>query len=182
VFNSSALVGPDGVLAVYRKLHLWGEEPRWFERGERPAQVVATGHGRIGLAVCYDIEFPELTRGLALQGAELIAVPTNWPRDPEPPDGRPVLHSLTAMTAYLNRAFVAVCDRCGTERGVEFQGGSSIAGRDGSLLAGPVADRASATLHAECDLARARDKRTGRHNDAFADRRADHYVAALRGA
>ncbi len=182
VFNSSALVGPDGVLAVYRKLHLWGEEPRWFERGERPAQVVETSHGRIGLAVCYDIEFPELTRGLALQGAELIAIPTNWPRDPEPPDGRPVLLSLAAMTAYLNRAFVAVCDRCGTERGVEFQGGSSIAGCDGSLLAGPVGDRGTSTLHAECDLARARDKRTGPHNDAFADRRADHYVAALRGA
>ena len=136
----------------------------------------------IGLAVCYDIEFPELTRGLALQGAELIAVPANWPCDPEPPDGRPVLHSLAAMTAYFNRAFVAVCDRYGTERGVEFQGGSSIAGPDGSLLAGPVADRGSATLHAEFDLERARDKRTGPHNDAFVDRRADHYAAVLRGA
>ena len=62
-----------------------------------------TRHGSIGLAVCYDLEFPELTRGLALQGAQLIALPTNWPRDDAPPDGRPVLHSLAAMTAYLEQ-------------------------------------------------------------------------------
>lgn len=179
LFNSSALVGGEGVIAVYRKLHLWGEEPLWFTHGDEPAPVVNTRHGAIGLGVCYDLEFPELTRGLALAGAELIAIPANWPRDPQPPNGRPVLHSLGSITAYLNRSFVAVCDRCGTERGLEFEGGSTIAGPDGSLLAGPVADRGAQTLHAECDLAQARDKRTGEHNDAFADRRAAHYAPAL---
>src|SRR2546429_526456 len=84
------------------------------------AQIVETKYGRIGLAICYDIEFPELTRGLALRGADLLALPANWPHDPSPPDGRPVLHSLAAMTAYWNRVFVAVCDRCGSERGCEF--------------------------------------------------------------
>jgi 5-aminopentanamidase len=179
--NSSALVGGEGVIAVYRKLHLWGDEPRWFIPGDAAAPVIQTRHGAIGLAVCYDLEFPELTRGLALGGAELIAIPTNWPRDPEPPDGRPVLHSLGAITAYFNKAFVAVCDRCGTERGLEFEGGSVIAGPDGALRAGPVADRGVRTLHAECDLAQARDKRNGEHNDAFADRRAAHYAPALNG-
>jgi predicted amidohydrolase len=179
LYNSSALVGPEGVIAVYRKLHLWGEEPRWFTPGDQPAPVIQTSHGKIGLAVCYDLEFPELTRGLALGGAELIAIPTNWPREPQPPDGRPVLHSLGAITAYLNRAFVAVCDRCGIERGLEFEGGSVIAGPDGALRAGPVGDRGVETLHAEFDLASARDKRTGEHNDAFADRRAAHYAPAL---
>ncbi len=179
VFNSSALIDGDGVRAVYRKLHLWGEEPRWFARGEKPAPVVQTRHGSIGLAVCYDLEFPELTRGLALQGAELITVPTNWPHEANPPDGRPILHSLASVTGYFNKAFVAVCDRCGSERGVEFEGGSTIAGPDGALLAGPVADRGTQTLYAECDLPRARDKRVGEHNDAFADRRSGHYVPAL---
>ncbi|MGO9823325.1 MAG: nitrilase-related carbon-nitrogen hydrolase [Solirubrobacteraceae bacterium] len=179
LYNSSALVGGDGAIAVYRKLHLWGDEPRWFTPGDAPAPVIQTGHGAIGLAVCYDLEFPELTRGLALGGAELIAIPTNWPRDPRPPDGRPVLHSLAAITAYFNKAFVAVCDRCGTERGLEFEGGSTIAGPDGALRAGPIADRGTHTLHAECDLASARDKRNGEHNDAFADRRAAHYATAL---
>jgi predicted amidohydrolase len=181
VFNSSALVDGGGVRAVYRKLHLWGDESRWFDPGDRPAPVVETRYGRIGLGVCYDIEFPELTRGLALAGADLLALPTNWPRDPRPPDGRPVLHSLAAMTAYLNRVFVAVCDRCGTERGLEFEGGSVIAGPDGGLRAGPVPDRGTATLFADCDLTEARDKRTSERNDAFADRRPDHYAASLTG-
>jgi 5-aminopentanamidase len=117
LFNSSALVDGEGVRAVYRKLHLWGQEPRWFAAGDQPAPVVQTRHGRVGLAICYDIEFPELTRSLALAGAELIALPANWPRDPLPPDGRPILHSLAAITAYLNKVFVAACDRCGTSEG-----------------------------------------------------------------
>jgi predicted amidohydrolase len=177
LYNSSALVDGDGVAAVYRKLHLWGEEAKWFSPGDEPAPVVDTRYGRIGLAVCYDIEFPELTRGLALQGAELIALPANWPHDGA--NGRPILHSLAAVTAYLNRVFVAVCDRSGTERGIEFEGGSVIADPKGSLLAGPVADRGEETLSADCDLAIARDKGTGPHNDALADRRPSQYVAAL---
>ncbi|HEX8975268.1 MAG TPA: nitrilase-related carbon-nitrogen hydrolase [Solirubrobacteraceae bacterium] len=179
LYNSSALVDRDGVQAVYRKLHLWGEENRWFIPGAQPAPVVTTRHGRIGLAICYDIEFPELTRGLALEGAELIALPANWPHDPAPPDGRPILHSLAAITAYLSKLFVAVCDRCGTERGCEFEGGSVIAGPDGSLRAGPVMDRGTAILYASCELDEARDKRTSGRNDAFADRRADRYARAL---
>jgi predicted amidohydrolase len=179
LYNSSALVDPDGVRAVYRKLHLWADESRWFTAGDREAPVVTTRHGRIGLAVCYDIEFPELTRGLALEGADLIALPANWPHDDTPPDGRPILHSLATITGYFNKVFVAVCDRCGTERGVEFEGGSVIASPDGSLLAGPVENRGPATLYADCDLEQARDKRTSAVNDAFADRRADRYARSL---
>jgi 5-aminopentanamidase len=181
LYNSSALVDGDGVRAVYRKLHLWGEEPRWFAHGDQRAPVIETRHGRIGLAVCYDIEFPELTRGLALDGAEVIALPANWPLDPLPDGERPILHSLAMMTAYLSKVYVAVCDRCGTERGLEFQGGSVIASPDGWLRAGPVPDRGAQTLIAECDLVRAREKRNGEHNDAFADRRPGYYAAALAG-
>ncbi|HTT31445.1 MAG TPA: nitrilase-related carbon-nitrogen hydrolase [Solirubrobacteraceae bacterium] len=174
LFNSSVLVDGDGLRAVYRKLHLWGEETRWFSAGDEPAPVVDTRHGRIGLAVCYDVEFPELTRGLALAGADLIALPANWPRDP-----RAILQSLAATTAYLSRVYVAVCDRCGAERGLEFEGGSVIAGPDGDLRAGPVRDRGVETLSAECDLSEARRKRNGEHNDAFADRRPAYYEPAL---
>ena len=176
LYNSLALVDSDGVQAVYRKLHLWDRENIWFVPGEEPPPVIETRHGRIGLGVCYDIEFPELTRGLALEGAELIALPANWPHDDSPPDGRPILHSLAAITAYFSKVFVAVCDRCGTERGVEFEGGSVIAGPDGALRAGPVTGRGAEILYAECDLAEARDKRTSGRNDAFADRRVDSYA------
>ena len=81
LFNSAAVVDRSGVLAVYRKLHLWNDESSWFTPGSEPAPVVDTVHGRIGVGVCYDIEFPELTRGLALAGADLVALPTNWPRE-----------------------------------------------------------------------------------------------------
>ena len=158
-------------MAVYRKIHLWGEEPRWFSRGERPAPVVQTRHGAIGLAVCYDLEFPELTPRAGTRGRRADRDPHQLAAGTRPPRRPPVLHSLASITAYFNKTFVAVCDRCGTERGLEFEGGSTIAGPDGALRAGPVSDRGGETLHAECDLAQARDKRSGEHNDAFADRR-----------
>jgi predicted amidohydrolase len=178
VFNTAALVDGQGVQAIYRKLHLWHHERRWFSPGEAPAPVIETAYGRIGLSICYDLEFPELTRGLALEGADLVAVPTNWPYYPDPPEGRPILQAVAVVTAYLNKLFVAVCDRCGTERGLVFEGGSVIAGPHGGLCAGPVADRGVGLLSAKCDIPRARDKRLGLDNDVFADRRPEHYRPA----
>ena len=179
IFNSAVALEGGGTLAVYRKIHLWDEERRWFAEGDEPAPVLDTRHGRIGLSICYDIEFPEVARGLALAGAELIASPTNWPREPSPPDGRPILVSLASVTAYMNKVFVAVCDRSGIERGLEFQGGSVIAGPDGALAGGPIDGGGAGMLLAECDLGRARDKRTGVSNDAFADRRPERYQSPM---
>lgn len=179
LYNSAALVDAGGIQAVYRKLHLWDREKLWFTRGEEPAPVVETRHGRIGLGVCYDIEFPELSRGLALEGADLIAFPTNWPHEESRPDERAVVHSLAAITAYQNKVFVALCDRCGTERGVEFEGGSVIAGPDGALCAGPVESRGAEILLADLDFEKARDKRMGERNDAFTDRRPALYTKLL---
>lgn len=178
VCNSAAIVDRDGVLAVYRKLHLWDQEQWWFARGDRPAPVVETRHGRVGLGVCYDLEFPELTRGLALDGADLIALPTNWPREQREP---PMLRSLAVTTAYLNRVFIAVCDRAGSERGLGFQGGSVIVAPGGSVLAVADSGARSETLVADCDLQLARDKHSGRNNDVLADRRPEQYPPALAG-
>jgi predicted amidohydrolase len=180
IYNSSALVGGDGVIAVYRKVHLWGEEAIWFSLGGGPPPVVDTAHGRVGLAVCYDLEFPELTRGLALDGAQLIALPTNWPRKAVSPFApHSVLTALAGVVAYVNRVFVAVCDRCGTERGLEFEGGSVIAAPDGGLRCGPRPGHDAGILLADCDLAEAQDKANGPRNDAFRDRRPAHYSSRL---
>lgn len=179
LYNSAALVDGTGVLAVYRKLHLWNDESLWFTPGAQAAPVVDTRRGRIGLGVCYDIEFPELTRGLALAGADVIALPTNWPREARVRDDGPMLQLIARTTAYLNRVFVAVCDRAGRERGLDFQGGSVIAAPDGSALAAAEPGGAVQTLVANCDLSTARDKRTGPRNDAIADRRPDCYPAEL---
>lgn len=185
LYNSCALVDGDGVRAVYRKIHLWDEEARWFGPGSAPASVVDTHLGRIGLAVCYDIEFPELTRGLALGGADLLAIPTNWPRGWSWDGDLPVLITLARSTAYLNRVFVALCDRGGSERGLEFEAASVIAGPDGKVLAWPPRPEpgapGEAVLRASCDLVSARHKGTGTRNDAFADRRPELYPPDLVG-
>lgn len=179
LYNSAAVVDGGGVIAVYRKLHLWNDEASWFTPGSASAPVVETRFGRIGVGVCYDIEFPELTRGLALDGAELIALPTNWPRETPAVAGGPMLKLIARTTAYLNRVFIAVCDRGGRERGVDFEGGSIIVAPDGSVAASSEFGAAAQTLIAACDLAAAQDKRTGPRNDAIADRRPEHYVTEL---
>lgn len=78
-YNSSILVGPDGYVGTHRKvhLHLWNEEKLWFEPGDEVA-VFETTIGRIGMQICYDQWFPELTRIQAGKGADIIAEPTNW--------------------------------------------------------------------------------------------------------
>jgi predicted amidohydrolase len=175
LYNSAALVDGDGVRAIYRKVHLWDRESLLFTPGSARAPVVQTVHGRIGVCICYDLEFPELTRGLALEGADLIAAPTNWPRTEPPAGERPMLMTLAMATAYFSRVHVAVCDRCGSERGVDFEGGSSIARPNGWFSAEAASDRGPSLLIADLDLSEARDKRTSERNDAFADRRPAQY-------
>lgn len=117
IYNSAAVVGPRGLLCVYRKVHLWDREKLWFSPGQSPPSVLVTAAGRIGVLICYDLEFPEMPRLLALAGAQLIVVPTNWPLLEEPLDGRPPELLVGRAAARVNRVFVACCDRAGTERG-----------------------------------------------------------------
>src|SRR5262249_41676473 len=123
VFNSSVVLDRGELACVYRKLHLWGDEQALFTAGPAAAPVVDTSNGRLGLGICYDLEFPEVARGMALAGAQLLAFPTNWPRSDSVPDGeRSMLRTLAMATARLSRVFVAVCDRTGVERGLTFEG------------------------------------------------------------
>jgi 5-aminopentanamidase len=175
------LVDPDGVRAVYRKAHLWDAEADFFTPGDRPPPVVDTCHGRIAVMICYDAEFPEWVRLPALAGAELLAVPTNWPAEPVPAGERPMVTANIGVAAFANRMFIAAACRCGDERGVSWTGGSVIAGPDGYPLAGPASTRGPAgpagpeVLLADCDLSLARNKATGPRSNAHADRRADLY-------
>jgi predicted amidohydrolase len=176
LFNSAAVVASGGeLLTIYRKAHLWDRESLFFEPGSEFPPVVETPLGRIALCVCYDLSFPEVPRGLALAGADLIAIPTNFPRDDQTTlRGLPVELALTVAAAHLSRVFVAVCDRAGSERGLDWVGATSIVDERGQVLAGPVGDRVD-TIAADCDLARARDKAWNERNDAFADRRPELY-------
>ncbi len=84
IYNSVAVVDPTGLRGVYRKAHLWDSENAVFDRGDDLPLVVDTEHGRIGVMICYDIEFPEWVRAVALSGADLLCAPVNWPLLPRP--------------------------------------------------------------------------------------------------
>jgi predicted amidohydrolase len=137
--------------------------------------VVDTALGRVALMICYDLEFPEWVRLAAIDGADLIAAPVNWPSVSWPAGERPAEVIKAQAAAATNGVFVAVADRCRAERGVSWISGSVIVGPDGYALDGPVLADRPAVLHAACDLSRARDKRLAGDNDLLADRRADLY-------
>jgi len=177
VYNSAAVFGPAGLLAVYRKTHLWDREKLCFEPGGELPPVVETPLGMIGIAVCYDLYFPELTRALAFAGADLIALPANLPLFPRPQGERPVEIALAQATAHVSKIWVAICDRTGPERGVEWTGASCIVDPDGWLAAGPVEGYGEGILYADCDLARAGDKGWGERNDVRGDLRPELYAS-----
>jgi predicted amidohydrolase len=176
LYNSAAVVDGTGVLAVYRKTHLWDREKLVFEPGAEDPPVVETAHGRIGLVVCYDTSFPELVRGVALRGADLIAVPTNNPVFPRREDQAPVEVTIVRAHAYFSRVFVAFCDRAGSERGVDFLGATTIADEQGWALTETRLGEVAA-ISADCRLHRARTKRWNERNDVFGDRRPELYGA-----
>jgi 5-aminopentanamidase len=178
LYNSAAIVDPSGTRAVYRKAHLWDAEKNIFTPGDSGPPVVELPIGNVGLMICYDLEFPEWVRLAALSGAELIAVPVNWAASgsPPPPGERSGEVVAAQAAASANGVFIAVADRCGTERGVDWLGGSVIVRRGGYPAAGPVCENRAAVLTATISLRRARDKRISEQNDLFADRRPDLYA------
>jgi 5-aminopentanamidase len=178
LYDSAAIVDASGPRAVYRKAHLWDAEKRIFTPGDDAPPVVELPFGNVALMICYDLEFPEWVRVAALSGADLLAVPVNWSASgsPAPPGERSGEVVSAQAAASSNGMFIAVADRCGSERGVDWLGGSVILRRGGYPAAGPVCEDRPAVLTATIDLPRARDKRISELNDLFADRRPDLYA------
>jgi len=172
VYNSSVLVGPDGYLASYRKIHLFGEEKRFFSPGDLGFPVIDIGCGRVGLMICFDHLFPEAARSLALQGADIIAHPANL-----------IIPGLAERTmvvrALENGVFTATANRVGEEaRGrvtLRYIGESQIVSPKGEVLVRLSPDRAELGV-VEIDPLEARDKSLTSHNDKLADRRPELYT------
>ena len=174
VYNSAAVVDPSGLRGVYRKAHLWDFENAVFDRGQDLPLLVDTAHGRIGVMICYDIEFPEWVRAVALEGADLLCAPVNWPLLPRPDGERPTEQVRVLAGAGMNRMPIAVCDRTGVERGQDWVGGSVITDADGYPMA--MAEYGTASrITADVDLEQSRVKRFNENNDVHGDRRTDLY-------
>jgi predicted amidohydrolase len=185
-YNSAAVVGPSGLLGVYRKAHLFNDEKSFFAPGDSGFLVFDLGLCRVGVLICYDLWFPEAARVLTLRGAEVVAVPTNWVANFRSPavDGRgwTMGDYASVGVATQNQVFVVAADRIGSERGVEFVGCSCAVAPNGAMLAGPADPAEEQLLVVELDLdwvARAR-QRTPR-NHTLEDRRPELYAPLLDG-
>lgn len=171
VFNSAALVGPEGVVGVYRKIHLFSEEKRLFEPGDRGFPVFRVGGVPVGIMVCFDWIFPESARSLAMGGAWVIAHTANLVL--------PFCQDALITRALENRVFIISCNRTGQEERIagqkyQFTGRSRLVGPDGKVLADGPPDT-PAVVTAKIDPSQASDKKLTSLNHVIRDRRTDQY-------
>ena len=152
LYNSVAFVGPDGLVGSYRKVHLPMLGVDRFTTSGDGFRVFSAGELRVGLNICYDCSFPESARVLSLQGADLIALPTNWP-----PGSGATSDLIPSARAFENHVYFMAVNRVGSERGFDFIGKSKICDPKGNTLA--FADhRDEQIIYAEVDPSFARNK------------------------
>jgi 5-aminopentanamidase len=151
--NCAVLVGPSGLVGTYWKSHLpFLGVDRFVTPGDGPLEPFETPIGRIGIEICYDLRFPEVTRALALAGADVVAHPTNWPLA-----ARTNADFMTRSRALENRVYLLTANRVGRERSAEFCGWSQIVDPMGTRVVEAGATE-EALLLAEVDVAEARRK------------------------
>lgn len=139
IYNSTALIGPEGVVGVFRKVHCQPDYP-WFNNGES-MDVFDTPHARIGSLICYDVCFPELTRTYVLKGANLLLMSTAWPmkgHDRATDFNGQALDLMARAQAYMNQVWMVVSNHC--EKGAysthdDYYGGSQIVDPGGRVIA-----------------------------------------------
>ncbi|OPA86117.1 hydratase [Pseudomonas fluorescens] len=181
LYNAAVMVGPQGYIGTYRKLHLWGDEHLYFEAGDLGLPVFHTPLGRLAMIICYDGWFPEVYRLLALQGADIVCMPTNWVPMPGQGESTMIMANTLAMaSAHVNSLNIICANRIGTERGQAFVGNSLIVGANGWPLAAPASADREQIIYAEINL---KVSRHTRHltpfNTLLRDRRTDIYDPLL---
>ncbi len=174
--NTAVLIGPNGVLACYRKVHLFDWETQWLTAGNQWTTVWIDGvSATVGLLICYDLRFPEAVRQLALMGADLIVVPTTWTSVGKPQlwdsQGYCLQNHVAIAHAYCQRVAMVCADRVGNERGVTYLGASVAVAPSGMVAAGPLSGREPTLAVVDIDLVSARDKTVGSYNHLLNDRR-----------
>jgi predicted amidohydrolase len=172
LYNSAVLLGKQGVIGVYRKMHLFLREKDFFRPGDAGLPVFRCGSAKIGMLVCFDWQFPEVWRILALKGADIVCHPSNL-----------VLPGLAQRAvpvhALVNRIFVVTANRIGTEGDLTFTGRSIITDPRGNILCEAPADEPSVGI-VEINHLAARDKSVTARNHLFTDRRPEEYGLLVR--
>ncbi len=137
IYNTAVFLGPNGIVACYRKTHLpYLGVDRFLAASDNPYTILHTPLGKIGLMICYDLRFPEPARVLSLLGAQLILLPTNLSTG-----GEAHLNFFLRARACENRVFIISANRIGEEKGSVFIGRSQIIDPSGNCLAEASADR-----------------------------------------
>ena len=180
LFNTAVLVGPNGLVGSYRKVHLpYLGVDRFTTHGDRPFEIFEADGVRIGMLICYDGGFPESVRSLAVLGADVVVLPTNWP-----PGAEGVAEYASNCRALENGIYFAAVNRVGIERGFRFIGYSRVCEPTGTTLDTADHDQA-AVVRGTIDVSRSRQKRIvrvpGKHViDRMADRRPEMYDVLCR--
>lgn len=186
LFNTAVAVGPDGLLLHYRKVHLFEEEKIAFRPGNLGLPVVSTRFGNIGVCVCYDLRFVEVVRVLALQGADLICVPTAWLPgfDDERWDESGMCPQArgAVLQANLSQVFIACASQAGHHGGLDFLGSSCLADPYGNLATGPLGGSKDEIAVATIDIGASKKAQVRSPLIApRADRRTDVYAIDYMG-
>jgi predicted amidohydrolase len=171
LFNSCALINPDGTWKVYRKTHLFYREKLFFSPGDSGFFVCEAKDGvKIGMMICFDWQFPEAARTLALKGAQLICHPSNLVL--------PWCQQAMKTRSLENRVFSLTSNRIGKEgegeNELNFTGASQILNSKGELLASLSTTEEGITT-VEIEPTEADNKQVTKLNNAFADRRPEFY-------
>ena len=169
LYDSMALVSPDGLIEVYRKIHLFFEEKKFFQPGDTGFHVFEYKNVKLGMLICFDWIYPEAMRTLAVKGAQIILHPANLVT--------PYCPDAMITRALENRVFIILANRCGEEKRNgkmnKFIGQSEVVSPQGEILV--RVEQQECTKIVNIDPALALDKKFNQYNDLLVDRREDLY-------
>ena len=174
IFNSALVIGGDGILHTYRKLHLFNTEKEYFDPGNTALDTIELRGAKVGIMVCFDWAFPEVARVLALQGADLLCHPSNLV----------LTYCQQTMIARCmeNSVFAVTANRFGSDirpRGtLTFTGQSQLVAPEGELVYRAKPDEEDLFI-TEIDVSKARDKSITQRNNLLEDRRPEYYTQLI---
>lgn len=166
LFNTAIIVGPDGFIGKYRKVHLFLNEKEYFQPGNDSGNVFSVKGAKIGLQICFDYLFPEPWGIIARKGADLICHPSNLVT--------PFAFKVLPAHAVANRIFILTANRTGYERSLRFAGRSQVLDPSGDIVAKASAVKEQ-VLVKDIDTAMSKNKMITVRNHVFKDRRPECY-------